>query len=214
MEVDFFECRQTVDRRARLELRKSLTADQRNVLGQFGEEYFDGATGYGGYHYDGRHAKAAAKMIAKYSLVENSRVLDVGCAKGFVVREFQKLGIQHAYGCDVSAYAIDQAHPEVKSNLSMMSADSLDYPDSSFDLVFSLDVIHNLAPTACDRAITEMKRVSRGHCFLQVASYYDAAQLERLRDWGVTVQTFRSQSEWLQAFSRIGYTGDYCFKTF
>jgi ubiquinone/menaquinone biosynthesis C-methylase UbiE len=95
-----------------------------------------------------------------------------------------------------------------------MSADSLDYPDSSFDLVFSLDVIHNLEPKACDQAILEMMRVSCGHCFLQIASYNDEAQLQRLREWGVTVQTFRSQGDWLSAFARLGYAGDYCFKTF
>ena len=203
-----------VDRSRRRALRRSLTDAQRAELGAFEREYFDGPTGYGGYYYDGRHAPAVGEMIARYGLTERSAVLDVGCAKGFMLTEFVRLGVANVAGCDVSAYALEQAHPEIRVRLRRLSADDLAYPADSFDLVYSVDVVHNLAPEACDRAIREIMRVSRGSCFVQVASFETAEQERALREWGVTVRTFRSKEKWRTAFDRLNYSGEYSFKTF
>ena len=54
---------------------------------QFGEMYFDGPRdyGYGGYRYDGRWMPVARDIVAHFGLRPGMRVLDVGCAKGFLV---------------------------------------------------------------------------------------------------------------------------------
>ncbi|RME37913.1 MAG: class I SAM-dependent methyltransferase [Planctomycetota bacterium] len=202
------------DRSARLERRKRLTKAERAELGRFGREYFDGPTGYGGYRYDGRYAPVVRAMIERYGLDGAARVLDVGCAKGFTLVEFVRQGITDVRGCDVSEYAVACGHPDVRDRLSVMSADRLDYADASFDLVYSIDVIHNLPPPRCDAAVVEMMRVSRGAVFLQVASYETPEEERRLREWGVTVRTFRSKTQWREAFERLGFAGDYYCKTF
>ncbi|MBU0717429.1 MAG: class I SAM-dependent methyltransferase [Planctomycetes bacterium] len=216
MEVDLLTriTAQQPDRSERLAVRRTLTESQRVELGQFEEEYFDGPTGYGGYYYDGRHALAVRKMIERYELSADSRVLDIGCAKGFMLYEFLRAGIEGVCGCDVSRYAIAHAHPEIKDRLEVMSADQLGFPDGAFDLVYSIDVIHNLAPADCDRAIKEIMRVSRRAKFIQVVSFETAAEEHRLREWGVTVKTIRSKETWREAFGRLGYQGDYYLKTF
>ncbi len=215
MEIDHFLLSQKpVDRSARWERRRGLTQMERDRLGRFDEEYFDGPTGYGGYHYDGRYASAAAGMVEFYRLDERSRILDVGCAKGFVLYEFVKLGMATVRGCDISVYAAAHCHPGVVNRIDVMSAHRLGYRDGWFDLVLSVDALHNLSPGACDDALAEMQRVSRGACFVQVASFESAEEETRLREWGVTVQTFRSKRCWRGAFARTGYKGDYSFKTF
>jgi len=215
MQIDLLEqveCK--VDRSKRLALRRQLTAAQREELCRFAGEYFDGPTGYGGYYYDGRHAPAVRAMIERYELGARSRVLDVGCAKGFMLYEFVRQGIEDVRGCDISPYAISQAHPGVKDRLDVASADRLSYPAASFDLVYSVDVIHNLLPEQCDQAIREILRVARAAAFIQVASFETEEQRQRLIGWGVTVKTLRSKRQWQETFLGLGYGGDFYFKTF
>src|SRR5438067_5048697 len=83
---------------------------------QYGEMYFDGPReyGYGGYRYDGRWVAIAEDMIAHFGLRPGMRVLDVGCAKGFLVKDFMKVcpGLE-AFGLDISEYAMLHCEPEV-----------------------------------------------------------------------------------------------------
>ena len=53
-------------------------------------DYWDGSRsyGYGGYEYDGRWKNVAKKIIKKYKLNKNSKILDLGCGKGHLVYEF------------------------------------------------------------------------------------------------------------------------------
>ena len=50
------------------------------------KEYYDGdrINGYGGYNYDGRWKKFLPRIIKRYKLKKNSKVLDLGCKKGFL----------------------------------------------------------------------------------------------------------------------------------
>ena len=68
---------------------------------------FDGPRkfGYGGYVYDGRWKSVAKRIVKEYNLKKGSKVLDVGCGKGFLVKDLINLGID-AYGLDISEYAI------------------------------------------------------------------------------------------------------------
>lgn len=215
MEIDLLESvDRKVDRSRRLVLRRGLTQAERDELSRFEQEYFDGPTGYGGYYYDGRHARAVRAMIDRYDLGPGSRVLDVGCAKGFMLYEFVRQGIEDVRGCDVSRYAVERAHPGVKGRLEVASADRLSHPDASFDFAYSVDVVHNLPSEQCDQAIREVMRVSRGAAFIQAASFETDEEQHRLTEWGVTVRTFRSKRQWRETFERLEYRGDFYFKTF
>ena len=65
-----------------------------NEARKFDKSFWDGDRkyGYGGYKYIvDRWKPFAENLIATYSLTENSKVLDVGCGKGFVLYELKKL---------------------------------------------------------------------------------------------------------------------------
>ena len=76
-------------------IRKRSDAKDASVVAiakQFGEMYFDGPReyGYGGYRYDGRWRPVARDIIARFGLKPGMRVLDVGCAKGFLVKDLMQ----------------------------------------------------------------------------------------------------------------------------
>lgn len=191
---------------------KNLTEEKRQKARQFGKEFFDGDRlwGYGGYVYDGRWVKVVKRFRDYYSLTSDSSVLDVGCAKGFMLYDFWNiiLGIKIA-GIDISSYALDNASVAVKQALVLGNAKELPFPDKSFDLVISINTVHNLEIEECKQAIAEIERVKRKHAFLVLDSYRNAEEEDRMRKWNITGRTILSVDEWIELFKEVGYTGDY-----
>src|SRR5712691_3750454 len=71
--------------------REAAVPSQRAIAKKFGCEYFDGerGQGYGGYRYDGRWVPIAERMRDFYGLTARHSILDVGCAKGFLLHDFR-----------------------------------------------------------------------------------------------------------------------------
>jgi SAM-dependent methyltransferase len=179
---------------------------------EYGEAYFDGArdTGYGGYSYDGRWIPVARDMIAHFGLGAGSRVLDVGAAKGFLVKDLMGAcpGLE-AFGLDVSGYALMHCEPEVVGRLHLGSAVSLPFPDDSFDAVVSINTLHNLDHAGVVTALREVGRVSKGPAYVQVDSYRTDAERELFLSWVLTARTHHHPDGWRAVFDEAGYTGDY-----
>ena len=181
---------------------------------EYGFDYWDGDRrfGYGGYRYDGRWKPVAERFIAAYGLTDSSSVLDVGCGKAFLLHEMKALlpGLSVA-GLDISAHALAEARPEVKPFLFQQRAqDLLPFADKSFDLVFSLNTLHNLEVFDLKRALSEIERVGRQK-YLCVESYRDEQELFNLQCWALTCESFFSAKAWPWLFERFGYSGDYEF---
>jgi ubiquinone/menaquinone biosynthesis C-methylase UbiE len=179
---------------------------------EYGFDYFDGSrdVGYGGYRYDGRWLPVAEDMVRHFGLKAGDRVLDVGCAKGFLVRDLMAVcpGLQ-AFGLDISRYALMNCHPEVIGRLHLGSADDLPFPDGSFSAVISLNTIHNFERDGAIRAIREIERLAPGHGFIQVDSYRTGEQEEIFRSWVLTAKFHDYPEGWLKVFGEAGYTGDW-----
>jgi ubiquinone/menaquinone biosynthesis C-methylase UbiE len=179
---------------------------------QFGKDFFDGdrKCGYGGYKYDGRWKSVVKRMQEHYKLVDNAAILDIGCAKGFMLHDFKELMPQATIaGIDVSQYAIDNAMESVKPYLKIASAEKLPYPDKSFDLVISINSIHNLPPERLKTALREIQRVCRGDSYITMDAWHNEVEKENLFKWVLTAETMMHVDDWHKLFKEIGYTGDY-----
>ncbi|MCC6471356.1 MAG: class I SAM-dependent methyltransferase [Alphaproteobacteria bacterium] len=189
------------------------TDDHIRISRQYGFEYFDGPReyGYGGFRYDGRWVPIAEDIIAHFALKPGMRVLDVGCAKGFLVKDFMKAcpGLD-AFGLDISEYAMMKCEPEVVGRLHLGNAKKLPFPDHSFDAVVSINTIHNLPRAECVEALKEIQRVTRdGKAYVQVDSYHTPEQRALFLDWVLTAYTHDYPEGWKKIFAEAGYTGDY-----
>jgi SAM-dependent methyltransferase len=198
--------------RRNIAAREAAKPHQREIARKFGREYFDGdrGQGYGGYGYDGRWVAIAERMRDFYNLKAGDIILDVGCAKGFLVHDFRQVipGIRVA-GIDLSFYAIEHAMPDVKPYLVVGSADALPYPDEAFDLVISINTVHNLELPRCVRAIAEMERVGRRFKYLQVDSYRNDEEHEKFERWQLTALTHFDPDGWRTVLRQAGYAGEY-----
>lgn len=179
---------------------------------QYGELYFDGPRdyGYGGYRYDGRWLPVARDIVAHFGLKPGDRVLDVGCAKGYLVRDLLHVlpGLE-VFGLDISEYALMHCHPEVVGRLHLGSADRLPFPDGSFACVLSLDTVHNLPRERARTSLAEIQRLSGGRAFVKVDSYRTAEQKAIFESWVLTAEFHDYPDGWLALFAEAGYTGDY-----
>jgi len=199
----------------RMAERPSVSASDRRIAGHFGFDYFDGDRrhGYGGYDYHPKFWKDVVRDISDhYGLASAKRVLDIGCAKGFMLRDLQQLHPHlQVVGIDISKYALANAHPDVADCLIRASANCLPFPDKSFDLVISINTIHNLPYSEARQALSEMARVSRQDAFLMVDGWKTELQKRQLESWVLTAQTMLHENEWIALFAESRYVGDYWF---
>ena len=179
---------------------------------EYGEMYFDGPReyGYGGYKYDGRWIPVARDIIAHFGLKPGDRVLDVGCAKGFLVKDLMIVcpGLE-VFGIDISEYALMHCEPEVVGRLHLGSAEKLPFPDGSFSAVISINTIHNLPRSHCVKAVQEIQRLATGKNFIQVDSYRTQEQKEIFESWVLTALYHDYPDGWQRLFQEAGYTGDW-----
>lgn len=181
---------------------------------QWGFDYWDGdrRVNYGGYRYDGRWAKVAKAMADHYGIKPGDRILDVGCGKGFLLYDFTQVvpGVD-VQGIDISEYAIANAKDEVRPQLQVGRAGKLPFPDKSFDLVFSINTLHNLHCFELDSALREIERVGRKNKYICVESYRNEVEKANLLYWQVTCEAFNTPEEWEWWFHTTGYSGDHSF---
>ena len=189
-------------------------AEVARIAKKFDKDYWDGdrSTGYGGYNYDGRWRKVAQAMADHYHLRPGARILDVGCGKGFLLYDLSQVVPQaDVHGLDISAYAIEHGKPEVKDRMRVGNANLLPFPDKSFDLVISLNTIHNLYCYDAAAALREIERVGRAHKYICVESYRNEEEKVNLLYWQFTCEMFCTPEEWQWWFKTTGYTGDHSF---
>jgi len=189
------------------------TEDDRKIARQFAKDFFDGdrCHGYGGFNYSPRFWEPVISTFQNHwKLDSNSSVLDVGCAKGFMLFDLARIipGIS-IKGVDISEYAINNSKSEVRDDLQIADAQSLPFNDNTFDVVISINTIHNLDKVGCANALREIERVSRGNSFITVDAYRNDEEKNRMYQWNLTAKTIMHVEEWKSFFDSIEYTGDY-----
>ena len=110
---------------------------------------------------------------------------------------------------EITDYAIANSMPTIRPYVEVANAKRLPYRDKSFDVVISINTIHNLNKKECGIALQEIERVSRKGAFITVDAYRNEEEKERMYAWNLTARTIMSVDGWIAFFKEAGYTGDY-----
>ena len=154
----------------------------------------------------------AAFCRSPRNFLKNLNILDIGCGKGYLLYDLLKI-IPNAkiYGIDISEYAIANSKSEIRSRLKVGNATELPWPDNTFDLVLSINTLHNLYAYDLNMALREIERVGKGNKYVCVESYRNEEEKANLLYWQVTCEAFNTPEEWRWWFKHTKYSGDYSF---
>ena len=168
----------------------------------FDRDYFENGvqtrkSNYADYSWQrlGSYFQQTARHIV--DLFKPERTLDVGCAKGFLVKALDELGVD-AYGIDPSVYAVSNAHPDVGDKINLDSAQSIPYPDNTFDVVTCLDVMGHVPLKEVTKTLKELLRVSKEWVIIRVVTH------EVEGDIGSSHETIRDRDWWVEKIEKAG----------
>lgn len=195
---------------------ETRTIENRIIASYRDAEFYDGDrnNGYGGYIDDGRWNHIAKNMIYRYKLNNKSKVLQVGCDKGFLINAFYNLlpGIELC-GIEVSNYALDEAIPQIKKFLMLNSFVNLPFKEKSFDFVIAIGPVYSLNLADAIKCLKEIQRVGKGNAFITLGAYETEEELRLFRYWTLLGTTILHKTEWIKILNHTKYTGDYKFNT-
>ena len=145
----------------RLVAEEGRAPSRRVSIDVYDEDYYErgaivGKSGYMNYSWMPELTiRMAHFMIMNLGISRNDRVLDYGCAKGFLVKALRILGI-NAEGVDVSRYAIDFIDAAVKQQCRHITS----HADANYDLMIAKDVLEHIA----EDDLRDLLPMARKHC--------------------------------------------------
>jgi ubiquinone/menaquinone biosynthesis C-methylase UbiE len=198
---------------------RNQVAKKRTVINkinawELGKEYYDGSrlNGYGGFQYDGRWKKFLPKIIKKYKLNKNSKVLDLGCKKGFLLKDLNILipGIK-THGVENHSYALKKAI-KCKSKLIKSEYYKLPYKNKSFDFVIAFNSLYMQNLGDVIKSLKEIERVSK-KSYVILASGENDIERNKFYRWTLIGTSILLKKEWKTLFKKIKFSGDYYFSS-
>ena len=138
----------------------------------------------------GRYSRELAPVFADFAGIEaGQRVLDVGCGSGVLTEELaRRVGADHVSGADPSPLLEACAQRVPGAELKRASAESLPWPDDSFDAALAQLVVHFMAVPEVGAA--EMQRVTRAGGVVAACTWDFGVGMVMLRDFWQSVRAF------------------------
>jgi SAM-dependent methyltransferase len=197
---------------------KKISIEKKFLAWSKGRAFYDGkrSMGYGGYKYDKRWLKLLPKIIKRYKLNSKSKVLDLGCKKGFLIYDLKQLipGIE-CRGVEDHIYPIKYAKKDVKSDIKYSKYYDLPFKNKYFDFIIGFSSIYTYNFGDLISIFKEIKRVSKNNkkIYITVAAYENKSDFLKIMDWTTLSSTILSKKDWFKFFRKVKYNGDYFFTT-
>ena len=139
---------------------------------KYNKDYYEngvakGISGYENYRWIPELTYPMAYSICKSLKIKtNNKVLEYGCAHGFLVKALNDFKID-TYGIDVSSYALSKVDPEIKKKTNLIKNNNI--KDSlkkmnvkfKFDHIISKDVFEHIEPKDLKKILREMSKITR-----------------------------------------------------
>lgn len=110
------------------------------------------------------------RLLERYNIGRNDRILDYGCGSGFLVGQLQNQGYD-AYGVDISKEAIDFGISRGVKSLSLEDEVNANFANNYFDAILAMDVIEHIEDD--QSALEKLERLLRpgGYLIITVPAY-------------------------------------------
>jgi GT2 family glycosyltransferase/2-polyprenyl-3-methyl-5-hydroxy-6-metoxy-1,4-benzoquinol methylase len=127
--------------------------------------------------------------------INPKKVLDAGCAKGFLVEALRDRGVD-AYGIDISEYAISQVRVDMKNYCKVGSI--LEPFNEQYDLIITIEVLEHLSAFEGRKAIENLCKYTNDIIFTSTPSDYKEA----------THFNVQPVEYWVEIFAQNGFIKD------
>jgi 2-polyprenyl-3-methyl-5-hydroxy-6-metoxy-1,4-benzoquinol methylase len=179
---------------------------------RFNEDYFEngvttGISGYENYRWIPELTiPAAMTTIDLMAIRPHDRVLDFGCAKGYMVKALRWLQ-RDAWGCDVSEYAIRNADNEVYQYISKCSEyNVIPWERGYFDVILAKDVLEHLTDDQIRNFSLACRLQDPRGIFLTIPLAKNGKYIIPSCELDVTHIQRRSLEQWEWMFEGFGWT--------
>lgn len=181
----------------------------------YDKDYFEtgiqsGKSGYQNYSWMPELTiRMAYYLIKELGISPDDKVLDFGCAKGYLVKALRILDI-NAYGVDVSNYAVSKADSEVAPYLNVISSVFDQSIYNGFTKVIAKDVLEHL-PEQDIRDLLKSLKSSGADVFFAVPVAIEGTDRFVISQYhnDVTHITVKPKSWWEQVSLDSGYRVSY-----
>jgi len=179
----------------------------------YDEDYFENgeATGkscYTNYRWmPTRTLETASELIRKAGILKTDIVLDIGCAKGFLVKAFHWLGYINTYGIDTSKYAIDTADEEIKNMVTKTDISNVYHlcEKKLFDITICKDTAEHIPYDEIDYFLTELYIITKYKTIIIVplgdGKKYNIPRYEK----DITHRIREPREWWIQKIKNAGF---------
>lgn len=134
-----------------------------DILSFYNEGYFDSNSKLGYRDYltsekiHRKNAKRILRIVDKIRFLNGTRILDIGCAFGFLLDEAEKFKKCNAYGVELSHYAYEYAKNILGLNVLNCEFESANFEPEFFDVVFLIGTIeHIMSPRDIIKVISKI----------------------------------------------------------
>ena len=116
---------------------------------------------------------------------------------------------------DLSKYAIDNSHPEIRTKLKNKSAKYLcKLRSKTFDFIYSKEMLPHMCLQDIKKCIKECNRISKikQNIYFIIQSVKEPKK-QLAEKWDPTQKVLMTRSEWVKLLKQNNYHGSYCIKS-
>jgi len=173
----------------------------------FNKDYFeDGVkqklSGYENYRYLPTRSYEEAITLTEdifYYVNKHTSILDLGCAKGYLVHALRQLGF-NAYGEDISKYAIDNCHPSVQEYVNPLT-------DDLYDFIVCKDMMEHISEKEVLKTLVNIRKRCTDALFIIPFGDDDVFRIKEY-EIDITHVTKKDEDWWINMFRDAGFRLD------
>jgi ADP-heptose:LPS heptosyltransferase/2-polyprenyl-3-methyl-5-hydroxy-6-metoxy-1,4-benzoquinol methylase len=166
--------------------------------------------GYSWPAFKGIFENAASYLAGMFP--EARTFLDVGCAKGFLVKALRQRGVD-AWGFDHSPWAISRAEDEAKPFIRLADAATADY-DQRFDVMVAMSLFESLTEDQIKVFLARARAWVRQALFATIPTIAPRASAPIPGDRDLSHITLRDREWWQRQFLGAGWRHDAVHRAF